>query len=185
MNAFIKQYKVPYTYLIAGAPSEMWDKVPQAVNLNTWPATLFIGKDGKVKATHAGFAGPGERRVSQGAARGVHVEHRALAEGSSGTGVVGRSGELRMRFVALLFAASVVGGLTTAHAQAVWTDPQTHLTWTAADNGFGVSASQAVRYCGTLSAAGFTDWSLATIDELRGLFGGPAGAGGYHTRRAD
>jgi thiol-disulfide isomerase/thioredoxin len=57
VNAFIKQYKVPYTYLIAGAPSEMWDKVPQAVNLNTWPATLFIGKDGKVKATHAGFAG--------------------------------------------------------------------------------------------------------------------------------
>ena len=58
VNAFIKHYKVPYTYLIAGAPSEMWDKVPQAVNLNTWPATLFIGRDGKVKATHAGFAGP-------------------------------------------------------------------------------------------------------------------------------
>jgi thiol-disulfide isomerase/thioredoxin len=56
VNAFIKQYKVPYTYLIAGAPSEMWDKVPQTVNLNTWPATLFIGKDGKVKATHSGFA---------------------------------------------------------------------------------------------------------------------------------
>src|SRR5215831_2376153 len=37
VSAFIKQYKIPYTYLIAGAPSEMWDKVPQAVNLNTWP----------------------------------------------------------------------------------------------------------------------------------------------------
>ena len=37
----------------------MWDKVPQAVNLNTWPATLFIGRDGRVKATHAGFAAPG------------------------------------------------------------------------------------------------------------------------------
>lgn len=58
VNAFIKQYRVPYTYLIAGAPADMWDKVPQAVNLNTWPATLFIGRDGKVKATHAGFAGP-------------------------------------------------------------------------------------------------------------------------------
>jgi peroxiredoxin len=57
VRAFIQQYRVPYTYLIAGAPSEMWDKVPQAVNLNTWPATLFIGKDGRVKATHAGFAG--------------------------------------------------------------------------------------------------------------------------------
>ncbi len=58
VNAFIKQYKVPYTYLIAGAPADMWDKVPQAVNLNTWPATFFIGRDGKVKAAHAGFAGP-------------------------------------------------------------------------------------------------------------------------------
>jgi thiol-disulfide isomerase/thioredoxin len=58
VNAFIKQYQVPYTYLIAGAPGDMWDKVPQAVNLNTWPATLFIGRDGRVKATHSGFAGP-------------------------------------------------------------------------------------------------------------------------------
>ncbi len=58
VNAFVKQYKVPYTYLIAGQPSEMWDKVPQLVNLNTWPATVFVGKDGKVKATHAGFAAP-------------------------------------------------------------------------------------------------------------------------------
>lgn len=57
VNAFIKQYQVPYTYLIAGTPDEMWDKVPQAVNLNTWPATLFIGRDGRVRATYSGFAG--------------------------------------------------------------------------------------------------------------------------------
>ena len=58
VNAFVKQYKVPYKYLIAGQPSEMWDQVPQLVNLNTWPATVFVGRDGKVKATHAGFAAP-------------------------------------------------------------------------------------------------------------------------------
>ena len=56
VHAFIKQYKVPYPYLIVGTPDEMWDKVPQAVNLNTWPATLFIGRDGRVKATYSGFA---------------------------------------------------------------------------------------------------------------------------------
>jgi peroxiredoxin len=56
VNAFIKQYNIPYTYLIAGTPDEMWDKVPQAVNLNTWPATFFIGRDGRVKAIHSGFA---------------------------------------------------------------------------------------------------------------------------------
>jgi hypothetical protein len=36
----------------------MWEKVPQGVNLNTWPATFFIGRDGLVKKIHAGFAAP-------------------------------------------------------------------------------------------------------------------------------
>lgn len=58
VHAFIKKYGVEYTYLIAGAPAEMWEKVPQAVNLNTWPATLFIGRDGRVRGIHAGFAAP-------------------------------------------------------------------------------------------------------------------------------
>jgi len=57
-RAFVKQYHVPYTYLIAGAPAEMWEKVPQAVNLNTWPATIFVGRDGRVKLIHSGFAAP-------------------------------------------------------------------------------------------------------------------------------
>jgi thiol-disulfide isomerase/thioredoxin len=57
-RAFVKQYGVKYTYLIAGAPSQMWEKVPQLVNLNTWPATVFIGRDGTVRAVHSGFASP-------------------------------------------------------------------------------------------------------------------------------
>jgi peroxiredoxin len=57
-RAFVKKYGVEYTYLIAGAPAEMWEKVPQGVNLNTWPATFFIGRDGRVKSIHAGFASP-------------------------------------------------------------------------------------------------------------------------------
>jgi thiol-disulfide isomerase/thioredoxin len=58
VHAFVKQYGVPYEYLIAGAPVEMWEKVPQAVNLNTWPATVFVGRDGLVKGVHSGFASP-------------------------------------------------------------------------------------------------------------------------------
>jgi thiol-disulfide isomerase/thioredoxin len=57
-RAFVKKYGVEYTYLIAGGPAEMWEKVPQGVNLNTWPATFFIGRDGRVKSIHAGFASP-------------------------------------------------------------------------------------------------------------------------------
>ena len=58
VHAFVNQYGVKYPYLIAGAPAEMWEKVPQLVNLNTWPATVFVGRDGTVRAVHAGFASP-------------------------------------------------------------------------------------------------------------------------------
>jgi thiol-disulfide isomerase/thioredoxin len=57
-RAFVSQYGVKYPYLQAGAPEEMWEKVPQLVNLNTWPATVFVGRDGAVRAVHAGFASP-------------------------------------------------------------------------------------------------------------------------------
>jgi len=56
VRAFVKQYGVEYTYVIAGAPAEMWQKVPQAVNLNTWPTTIIVGRDGLVRSIHAGFA---------------------------------------------------------------------------------------------------------------------------------
>lgn len=58
VKAFVKQYGVEYTYLNAGSPAEMWEKVPQAINLNTWPATFFVGRDGQVRRIHAGFAAP-------------------------------------------------------------------------------------------------------------------------------
>lgn len=58
LRAFIKNYGIEYTYLIAGEPSEVDAKIPQAVNLNSWPTTFFLGRDGKVRAIHAGFAAP-------------------------------------------------------------------------------------------------------------------------------
>ena len=33
-------------------------QIPQLVNLNSWPTTVFIGRDGLVKSIHAGFASP-------------------------------------------------------------------------------------------------------------------------------
>ncbi|MEJ0099737.1 MAG: TlpA disulfide reductase family protein [Pseudomonadota bacterium] len=66
-KAFVTQYGVKYPYLVAGAPEEMWEKVPQLVNLNTWPATVFVGRDGTVRAVHAGFASlsTGDLRTKQ------------------------------------------------------------------------------------------------------------------------
>ena len=43
----------------------MWEKVPQAVNLNTWPATIFIGRDGLVKGIHSGFASPASGKSNE------------------------------------------------------------------------------------------------------------------------
>jgi len=58
LRAFVKKYGVKYTYLVAGAPIEMWVKVPQGENLNSWPTTFFVGRDGLVKRVHSGFASP-------------------------------------------------------------------------------------------------------------------------------
>ncbi len=63
LRAFAKQYGIEYTVLLGGEPGEWKDKLPQAVNLNSWPTTFFIGRDGLVRGAHAGFAGPASGAV--------------------------------------------------------------------------------------------------------------------------
>jgi thiol-disulfide isomerase/thioredoxin len=57
VRAFNKRYGIEYTVLIPGEPKELNDKVPQGVNLNSFPTTFFLGRDGRVRSAHAGFAG--------------------------------------------------------------------------------------------------------------------------------
>lgn len=59
LRAFIAHYGIPYPVLAAGTTDQLAEKIPQGVNLNCWPTSFFIGRDGLVKETHAGFAGPG------------------------------------------------------------------------------------------------------------------------------
>jgi thiol-disulfide isomerase/thioredoxin len=59
LRSFIKKYGIAYTYLVAGEPKEVHDKLPQAVNLNAWPTTFFVGKDGLVQAVETGFTSSG------------------------------------------------------------------------------------------------------------------------------
>lgn len=56
VRAFIKNYDITYPFLIAGDTDHEASALPQAVNLNTFPATFVLGKDGRVRATHAGYA---------------------------------------------------------------------------------------------------------------------------------
>lgn len=73
---------------------------------------------------------------------------------------------------------------TVARAEAVsrgyWTDPETQLSWATADNGSGVTFSQASYYCQHLTLGGHKDWALAQIDDLHHLFGGEADQLGHH-----
>jgi thiol-disulfide isomerase/thioredoxin len=55
VRAFIKRYGIQYTYLVAGEPSQLNEKIPQAEDLNAWPTTFFVGRNGLVRSIHTGF----------------------------------------------------------------------------------------------------------------------------------
>jgi thiol-disulfide isomerase/thioredoxin len=57
LKAFVKQYDITYPVLVAGEPKELTAKLPQFVNLIAFPTSVYIGRDGRVRATHAGFSG--------------------------------------------------------------------------------------------------------------------------------
>ncbi len=54
--AFIKRYGVEFPMLVPGTPDEVSSKLPQLVNFGVYPTTIFIGRDGRVRSVHAGFA---------------------------------------------------------------------------------------------------------------------------------
>jgi thiol-disulfide isomerase/thioredoxin len=58
LRAFIKEYGIGYTVLLGGMPDDRDARLTQPVNLNSWPTTFFLGRDGRVRFVHAGFPGP-------------------------------------------------------------------------------------------------------------------------------
>ncbi|RXH57192.1 peroxiredoxin family protein [Granulicella sibirica] len=58
LRAFIARYHLDYTVLLAGTTDQLNEKITQADNLNCWPTSFIIGRDGRVRQIHAGFAGP-------------------------------------------------------------------------------------------------------------------------------
>jgi peroxiredoxin len=81
LRAFIKQYGLEYTVLLAGQTSELSAKLPQAVNLDSWPTTFFLGRDGRVHAVHAGFPGPASGELHRAALREFEAEVESLLGG--------------------------------------------------------------------------------------------------------
>jgi len=86
LRAFIKKYGIEYTYLIGGEPKELQAKITQAENLNSWPTTFFLGRDGTVRLIHAGFAAPASGEFNTQLKHEVtETVERLLAERSGDT----------------------------------------------------------------------------------------------------
>jgi thiol-disulfide isomerase/thioredoxin len=59
LRAFIEHYGITWTVLLPGDPDQLNEKMPQGVNLNAFPTSFILGRDGRVRAVHAGFPSPG------------------------------------------------------------------------------------------------------------------------------
>jgi thiol-disulfide isomerase/thioredoxin len=56
LRAFVQDFGLDYTVLLAGTLDDLHAKLPQAVDLDAYPTTFFVGRDGRVDSVHAGFA---------------------------------------------------------------------------------------------------------------------------------
>ena len=63
-------------------------------------------------------------------------------------------------------------------AREYWIDPSTGLMWAAKDNGRNVNWNKAMKYCREMRLAGYSDWKLATLAELEGIYDSGANAPG-------
>jgi len=81
VRAFLKRYGVDYTVLLPGEPKELADKLPQAANLNSFPTSFFLGRDGRVRSVHAGFPGKASGKFHDEAVHEITtLVERLLAE---------------------------------------------------------------------------------------------------------
>jgi hypothetical protein len=71
VQSFIKRYDVKYPMLLCGTtnPSPtsktIAEALPEIVNFGAYPTSIYLGRDGRVRSVHAGFASPatGEEHV--------------------------------------------------------------------------------------------------------------------------
>jgi hypothetical protein len=69
-------------------------------------------------------------------------------------------------------------GVQETQIRGYWIDPSTGLMWAGKDNGKDVNWKNAVKYCRDLRLAGYSDWRLASIGELQGVYDKDAKAPG-------
>ena len=63
LRQLIKHSGIKYTVLLGGLTGDAKEKLTQAKGWDSWPTTFFVGRDGLVKAVHAGFPSPGSGKL--------------------------------------------------------------------------------------------------------------------------
>jgi thiol-disulfide isomerase/thioredoxin len=64
VQSFIKRYTIQYPMLYAGTTNPtptskvIAEALPQLINFGAYPTSIYLGRDGKVRSVHAGFASP-------------------------------------------------------------------------------------------------------------------------------
>jgi peroxiredoxin len=80
-RAFVKNFGIEYPFLLVGEPEEAPARISQAENLNAFPTTFVLGKDGRVRTVHAGFASVATGTVHAESKKAMIAEiERLLAE---------------------------------------------------------------------------------------------------------
>ena len=86
LRALIETYGIEYTVLVPGEPDQLNEKVPQGVNLNAFPTSFLLGRDGRVRGVHAGFPSPGSGEYYSHAEKEITAQvEKLLAERAPGT----------------------------------------------------------------------------------------------------
>jgi hypothetical protein len=79
---------------------------------------------------------------------------------------------------ALLLGVAAIQGSPQSAPKGFWADPSTGLMWAGKDSGKDVSFKSAVNYCRDLRLAGHSEWRLANMFELQGIYDKAANAPG-------
>jgi thiol-disulfide isomerase/thioredoxin len=92
VETFVKRYRIEYPMLLAGTmqPSPTTktinDALPQLVNFGAYPTSIFLGRDGRVRSVHAGFASPAAGAEHTRLTQEIReLVERLLAEPADGT----------------------------------------------------------------------------------------------------
>jgi thiol-disulfide isomerase/thioredoxin len=61
LRAFVRKFNIHYPTLVAGeyTADVLATAVPQIENLSAYPTTIYVNRDGKVRAVHTGFPSGG------------------------------------------------------------------------------------------------------------------------------